>query len=226
MAANINNTPQRFDYARAERDDENNQGEAATPDGQTAQPAEANIAAPVEQRGQSSSDGGGSDAGTYDPSGTPPPVEAKTTQPSFARYGLGDTVIMGRPDYTFARPCGCIKQQSRQRRIPTIIESIALAHTIAQATRRSYTEARARRCDWAIHQPYALFIPRPAHRPRAKPVLRERLGLWSRARLLRRRSDETHGAHAIEPRSEHGPRMVGPEARCAARGSECGGAQS
>jgi A nuclease family of the HNH/ENDO VII superfamily with conserved AHH len=104
MAANINNTPQRFDYARAERDDENNQGEATTPGGQTAQPAEANIVAPVEQHGQSSSDGGGDEAGTHDPSGTPPPpVEAETTQPSFARYGLGDTVIMGRPDYAFAR---------------------------------------------------------------------------------------------------------------------------
>jgi hypothetical protein len=98
MAANISNSPQRFDYARTETDDDNNQGEAATPDGQTPSQSETNIATPTEQQGQSSGDGGSSDAGTHDSSTPAPPPEEATSFPAQFRYGLGE-INIGRPDY-------------------------------------------------------------------------------------------------------------------------------
>ncbi len=103
MAANINNLPQRFDYARTERDDDSNNNKAATPEGQSAQPTESTIAAPPEQQGQSSGDSGGNDAGAHDFSNAlaqPVEPEAATPVPLPAqfRYGLGE-VNIGRPDY-------------------------------------------------------------------------------------------------------------------------------
>jgi hypothetical protein len=105
MAANINNSAQRFDYARAERDNEsNNNGDAATPNGQTPPQSETTLAAPTEQQGQSSGDSSGNHAGTHDPSTPPPPTleaEAPTPfspLPTQFRYGLGE-VSIGRPDY-------------------------------------------------------------------------------------------------------------------------------
>lgn len=104
MAANINNSSPRFDYARAERDDENSQGEAATPDGQTPPQSEIAIIASTEQQGQSSGAGAGSEDGTHDPSSTPPPPpEEATPFPAQFRYSLGE-VSMGRPDYARAYP--------------------------------------------------------------------------------------------------------------------------
>jgi A nuclease of the HNH/ENDO VII superfamily with conserved WHH len=103
MAANINNSPQRFDYARAERDDENNPADPATPEAQTPAQSETTIAAPAEQQGQSSGDGSnaGNDAGTHDPSKPPPAPEETIPLPAHFRYGLGE-ISMGRPDYTRA----------------------------------------------------------------------------------------------------------------------------
>jgi hypothetical protein len=98
MAANIRNSPQRFDYARTETDDDNNQGEAATPDGQTPSQSETNIATPTEQQGQSSGGGGSSDAGTHDSSTPAPPPEEATFFSAQFRYGLGE-INIGRPDY-------------------------------------------------------------------------------------------------------------------------------
>jgi A nuclease family of the HNH/ENDO VII superfamily with conserved AHH len=98
MAANISNSPQRFDYARTETDDDNNQDEAATPDGQTPSQSETNIATPTEQQGQSSGDGGSGDAGTHDSSTPAPPPEEATSFPAQFRYGLGE-INIGRPDY-------------------------------------------------------------------------------------------------------------------------------
>jgi hypothetical protein len=102
MAANINNSAQRFDYARAERNDEsNNNSDAATSDGQSAQSTETTLAAPTEQQGQSG-DSGSNNAGTHDPS-TPPllseEAEAPIPFPAQFRYGLGE-ISIGRPAYT------------------------------------------------------------------------------------------------------------------------------
>jgi Restriction endonuclease fold toxin 5 len=99
MAANINLHQPRVDYAHAERDDENSQGEGTTADSQTPAQSDASVSAPTEQQGQSG-DGAGGDAGTQDASTPPPPpTEPNAPKPNFARYGVGDTVIMGRPDY-------------------------------------------------------------------------------------------------------------------------------
>jgi A nuclease family of the HNH/ENDO VII superfamily with conserved AHH len=99
MAANINLHQPRVDYAHAERDDENSQGEGTTADSQTPAQLDASVSAPTEQQGQSG-DGAGGDTGTQDTSTPPPPrAEPNAPKPNFARYGVGDTVITGRPDY-------------------------------------------------------------------------------------------------------------------------------
>jgi hypothetical protein len=96
MAANINLHQLRVEVALTERDDNN--GEAATLDEQRPPPAETTITAPSEQHGQSGDDG--SDAETYDSSAQmPQPIETEAPKPIFMRYVIGDTVIMGRPDY-------------------------------------------------------------------------------------------------------------------------------
>jgi A nuclease family of the HNH/ENDO VII superfamily with conserved AHH len=98
MSANINNNAQRTEFALIERD-ENNNSESATPDGQNPPPVETTIAAPSEQQDQSGN-GGGSDADTHDSSAPiPPPPETGAPKPSFMRYGLGETVVMGVPSY-------------------------------------------------------------------------------------------------------------------------------
>jgi Holliday junction resolvase-like predicted endonuclease len=98
MAANIHLHQPRVEHQLTEHDDNNN-GEPNTPDGQIP-PQSETIAAPSEQNGQSSGDGAGSDGGTHDPPSTPPPPpEESIPLPAQFRYGLGDTVIMGRPDY-------------------------------------------------------------------------------------------------------------------------------
>jgi hypothetical protein len=98
MAANINLHQPRVEVALTERD-ENSNGQAATPHGQTPPQSESTIAAPSEQHGQSG-DGGGSEADAHDSQAPlPRPIENETSKPSFMRYGLGDTVIMGAPNY-------------------------------------------------------------------------------------------------------------------------------
>lgn len=100
MAANINLHQPRVDYAHAERDDENNQGEGTTPEGPTSAQAETTINAPTEQHGQSGN-GNSSDAGTLDSANALPlPVESEPAIrfPSPFRYGIGE-VSVGRPNY-------------------------------------------------------------------------------------------------------------------------------
>jgi hypothetical protein len=99
MAANIHLHQPRVEVALTEHDDTGN-GEPATPDGQASPQSETSIAAPLEQHGQSG-DGGGSDAGSHEPSTPPPPpaeAEASTPFPAQFRYGLGE-VSIGRPEY-------------------------------------------------------------------------------------------------------------------------------
>jgi hypothetical protein len=105
MAANINLHQPRMEHALTEHDDNN--GEPTTPDGQTPSQSNTNTAALTDQQGNSASDGSGSgsnnDAGaneSYTPA--PPPPEESIPLPAQFRYGVGDTVIMGRPDYTRA----------------------------------------------------------------------------------------------------------------------------
>jgi hypothetical protein len=103
MAANINLHQPRMEHALTEHDDNN--GEPTIPDGQTPSQSNTNTAALTDQQGNSAGDGSGSnnDAGaneSYTPG--PPSPEESIPLPVQFRYGLGDTVIMGRPDYTRA----------------------------------------------------------------------------------------------------------------------------
>jgi hypothetical protein len=98
MAANINLHQPRVEVALTERD-ENNNGDPATSGEQTPSQSESTIAAPSAQHGQSG-DGGGSEAETHDSSAPlPQSIDNETSKPSFMRYGFGDTVIMGAPNY-------------------------------------------------------------------------------------------------------------------------------
>jgi hypothetical protein len=116
MAANINAGAQRYEPNNSESfEGLNEQPGEETPS------AQSQISAQSEQSGNSA---GGQNADDAPPPTAPPPPEESTPTASFVRYGIGDTVILGAPNYGGFRANSFAN--AREEVIEEIVEPVEL----------------------------------------------------------------------------------------------------